>query len=152
MTILGKPSDKQLQKAVDAFWEALPPFWHSLRNYIRQITAEQFEITVEQFHILRHIRKGEKTVSDLALVKQISRSAISQSVDALVNKGLIARQQDSQDRRNVYLELTVEGGALLDTTYDQTRRWMEGAFSSLDDSDLNQLIEGLEALKKVRLA
>jgi DNA-binding MarR family transcriptional regulator len=147
-----KPSDKHLQKAVDVFWEALPLFWHSLRNYIRQITAEQFEITVEQFHILRHIRMGEKTVRDLALVKQISRPAISQSVDTLVNKGLIARQQDSQDRRNVYLELTVEGGVLLDTTYDRTRRWMEGAFSSLDEDDLNRLIEGLEALKKVRLA
>jgi DNA-binding MarR family transcriptional regulator len=149
MNISEKPSDKHLQKAVDVFWEALPPFWHSLRNYIRQITAEQFEITVEQFHILRHIRKGHGTVSDLALVKQISRPAISQSVESLVNKGMVDRRPDTRDRRNVHLVLTEDGNALLDAISGQTRAWMADAFASLDEEDLIRLIEGMEALKKV---
>jgi DNA-binding MarR family transcriptional regulator len=39
-------------------------------------------------------------------VKQINRSAISQTVDILVARGLICRQQDALDRRNIPLELT----------------------------------------------
>lgn len=150
MPISGNPKNNQLQKAVDAFWEALPPFWHSVRNFIRQIAAEQFDITVEQFHILRHIRKGHATVSELAQVKQISRPAISQSVDALVNKGLIERRPNPVDRRNVQLELTGEGDALLDTIFNQTRSWMAESFSALEKDDLNRLVQGLEVLKKVK--
>jgi DNA-binding MarR family transcriptional regulator len=145
-----KSSEKQLQKAVDSFWEALPPFWHSVRNFIRLLAAEQFEITVEQFHLLRHIRKGHATVSELAQVKQISRPAISQSVDALVNKGLLARRPDARDRRNVQLELTGEGDNLLDTIFNQTRAWMAESFSALDEDDLHRLVQGLEVLKKVK--
>ena len=89
------------QKAIDRFWETIPPVWNQVRNNLRSIAAEKFEISVEQFHILRHIRKGITSVSELADVKQISRPAISQAVDVLVEKGLISRQQDADDRRFV---------------------------------------------------
>jgi DNA-binding MarR family transcriptional regulator len=152
MNPLTRSSEITIQRAVDAFWEALPPFWNSVRGFIRQATAEQFDITVEQFHILRHIRRGQATVSELAQVKQISRPAISQSVEALVGKGLIERRPDTRDRRNVQLRLTGQGDALLDTVAGQTRQWMAEAFSALSEDDLERLSRGLEVLKKVRLA
>jgi DNA-binding MarR family transcriptional regulator len=149
MSEINTLSSNQPQKAVDAFWEALPPFWQSVSGFIRKISAEQFDITVEQFHILRHIRKGHGTVSELAQAKQISRPAISQSVEVLVNKGLVTRRQDSRDRRSTHLELTEKGNALLNAIFEQTRNWMAEAFSSLEEEDLDQLVRGLEVLKKV---
>ncbi len=74
---------------------------------------------MEQFHILRHIRRGLGSVSELAEVKQISRSAISQAVDLLVERGLICRLQNAQDRRNIPLELTEAGNSLLDTIWGE---------------------------------
>jgi DNA-binding MarR family transcriptional regulator len=59
----------------------------------------RFGITMEQFHILRHIRRGYRSVKDLAEKKQINRSAVSQAIDALVSKGLVTRIQESGDRR-----------------------------------------------------
>ena len=61
-----EPTTERLRQAVEAFWEHIPPLWQRIRAHIRQAAAEQFDLSVEQFHILRHIRRGQDTVSELA--------------------------------------------------------------------------------------
>ena len=56
-----------------------------------------------------------KIHEQLATAKNISRPAISQAVDVLVNKGLLTRMQSTKDRRYVDLALTDAGDNLLDT-------------------------------------
>lgn len=143
-------SKNLLRHAVEAFWETFPLFWHRVRAHIRQAAAEQFEITVEQFHILRHIRGGQCTVSDLAEAKNISRPATSQAVDMLVNKGLIVRAPDARDRRQIQLSLTDSGDALLDAIFEDTRQWMMQTLSPLSDEELQDLGQAMESLKKIQ--
>jgi DNA-binding MarR family transcriptional regulator len=135
------------QKAIDRFWESIPPVWNQVRNNLRSIATEKFEISVEQFHILRHIRKGITSVSELADVKQISRPAISQAVDALVEKGLISRQQGVDDRRYIKLQLTPAGDELLNKIFGENRAWMVERMSTLQDDELVQVIRAFETLK-----
>ena len=66
MEILEKTSEDLLQTAIDRFWETIPPVWNKIRGNVRCIVTENFEITVDQFHILRYIRKGRDSVSELA--------------------------------------------------------------------------------------
>lgn len=139
----------ELRQAVDAFWETFPPFWHRVRAHIRQIATEQYDISVEQFHVLRHIRRGDNSISDLAESKNISRPAMSQAVNALVNKGLIIRSPDAKDRRHIRLALTDSGNALLDAIFEDTRQWMMESLSSLSDSELQTLTQAMESLKKI---
>jgi len=148
----GPTRDETLRLTVDNFWETFPPFWHRIRAYIRQAATEQFDISVEQFHILRNIRRGECTVSDLASAKNISRAAISQGVNILVNRGLISRTTDPQDRRHIHLTLTDSGNALLDDVSIRTRRWMMGALSPLNDDEIESLNLAMEALKRLESA
>lgn len=139
----------KLRQAVDIFWETFPPFWNELRAYIRQVATEQFDLNVEQFQILRMIRKGLCSVSKIAAAKHISRPAISQAVDVLVNKGLVRRTQNLQDRRHVGLDLTPDGNALLDAILDRNRQKMEQMLSHLTDEELQTLINAMESLKKI---
>jgi len=141
-------SKEHLRQAVDIFWETFPPFWHSIRAHIRHTAAEQFEISVEQFHILRHIRRGHGSVSELAEAKNISRPAISQGVNALVNKGLIVRAPDPRDRRHVQLALTDSGDVLLDTIFKDTRQWMMQMLAPLSDEELQLLTQAMQSLRK----
>ena len=142
------PSKDMLRQAADAFWESFPPFWHRVRAHTREVAAEQFGMTFEQFQILRHVRKGCGSVSDLAEARNISRPAISQTVELLVQKGLIARSPDAQDRRHVQLDLTAQGNTLLDAIFEDTRRWMMGVLSALDGDELRALTATMETLKK----
>jgi DNA-binding MarR family transcriptional regulator len=140
-------SDEIIQQTIDGFWEAIPPVWNTVRSRVRSAATQEFDITVEQFHILRHIRKGAHSVSHLAEVGRISRPAISQAVDALVNKGLVSRTQSMDDRRYVQVELTLDGAALLNAIFDQARLWMKTRLSSLKADDLQTVMSGLTLLK-----
>ena len=139
--------DDQLYQTIDRFWESIPPVWNQIRGHLRSIAQEKFDISVEQFHVLRHIRRGICSVSDLATVKQISRSAISQSVDGLVEKGLISRRQHTDDRRFVTLELTPAGDDLLNAIFKENREWMIEKMSALDAEELEHMLLAFQSLK-----
>jgi DNA-binding MarR family transcriptional regulator len=149
MTTTASPPDELLERTLDYFWETVPPLWGLVRAHIRSVATEDFDISVEQFHILRYIRRGYWSVSELAEAKNISRPAISQGVDTLVNKGLITRSPHPQDRRFVQLGLTSAGNDLLDTVFQNTRTWMKTKLASFAADELKDIVRGMEALKKI---
>ena len=138
----------QLQ-AIDRFWETIPPLWGMIRTHIRAEATRKFDISVEQFHILRHVRGGIGSISELAAAKNISRPAISQGVEVLVKKGLLTRVQSSEDRRFVELTLTDAGNNLLDTVFHETREWMQERMSSLTTDELQAIANVMTVLKKM---
>jgi DNA-binding MarR family transcriptional regulator len=141
-------SEDSIPRLIDKFWETIPPTWRRVRNNTRSIASEHFGITVEQFHILRHVRKGCKLMSELADILQISRPAISQAVEALVSKGLLSRTQDTQDRRYMRLELTPAGNDLLNAIFQKNRTWMAEKFSNLTPQEINLLLQALDIVQK----
>ena len=143
-------SDHLRNQAIDRFWETIPPLWGMIRTHIRSEATKKFDISVEQFHILRHVRRGTGSISELATAKNISRPAISQAVEVLVKKGLLTRVQSTQDRRFVELALTDAGNKLLDTVFQETRGWMKERMSPLSLDELETIAKAMEALKKMR--
>ncbi len=137
----------KLQQTIECFWDTVPPVWGSVRGNARSIAPRDYQISLDQFHILRHIRKGICSASDLAEVLQVSRPAISQAVDALVEKDLVARQEDSRDRRYIRLELTESGNQLLNSVFRENRRWMADKMAALKPGELDTIIQALSILK-----
>ena len=143
-------SSRQLRdRAVDRFWETVPPLWNTVRSHIRVTATANFDITVEQFHILRFVRKGSESLSELAQAKNISRPAMSQAVEVLVKKGLLTRIQSTQDRRYVELALTEAGNHLLDTVFQDTREWMKERMQRLTSAEVETIAKAMEAMKKM---
>jgi DNA-binding MarR family transcriptional regulator len=142
-------SDHLRNQAIDRFWETIPPLWGMIRTHIRAEATKKFDISVEQFHILRHVRRGTGSISELATAKNISRPAISQAVEVLVKKGLLTRVQSTQDRRFVELTLTDAGNKLLDTVFQETRAWMRERMSPLSLDELETVAKAMGALKKM---
>lgn len=142
-------SDLLRDQAIDRFWETVPPLWNLVRSHIRATATGKFDITVEQFHVLRYVRRGSGSMSELATAKNISRPAISQAVDVLVKKGLLTRIQSTQDRRYVDLALTDEGNALLDTVFKENREWMKTRMSSMSADELETIAKAMVVMKKM---
>jgi MarR family transcriptional regulator, organic hydroperoxide resistance regulator len=142
------PTLEQLQnQAIDGFWETIPPLWSTIRSHIRAAALGKFDVTVEQFHVLRHVQRGIGSVSELAAVKNISRPAISQAVELLVNKGLLTRIQNTRDRRYVELTLTENGESMLDAIFDETSSWMKERMHALTSNELLTISKAMESLK-----
>ena len=148
MLVTDNTTERLIPAAIEAFWSTVPPVWNRVKGNVRAIAVEHYDISVEQFHILRHIRRGLTSGSELAEVKQISRSAVSQAVDILVARGLVCRLQNALDRRNIPLELTESGNALLDTIWEKNRAWMKSRMISLTEQDLNTLTCAMEILSR----
>jgi DNA-binding MarR family transcriptional regulator len=138
----------QIDELIEKFWESVPPAWHNTRAYIRHVAAEKFSMTTEQFQVLRRIRRGIDSVSALADANRTSRSSVSKAVDALVNKGLVSRLTDTDDRRLVHLTLTSEGQRLLKEVYDQAEAWLREKFQTLTPAELTLLLDAMQILQK----
>jgi len=139
---------EQIGPAIEKFWETIPPAWHATRATIRKVAAEKFNLTVEQFQVLRRIRRGSASVSALAQASQTSRSAVSKAVDALVRRGLVARSQDPDDRRNLPLALTDEGQRVLSAIYAEAEEWLAARFARLTADELSLSLQAMETLQK----
>lgn len=132
---------------VEKFWESVTPAWHQTRACIRQVAAERFQLTVEQFQVLRRIRRGSTSVSALAQANRTSRSSVSKAVDSLVQKGLVSRSHDPQDRRNIPLDLTPEGQRVLSAIFEQADNWLAAHFSRLPPAQRARLLQGMDLLQ-----
>lgn len=145
------PLDMTRQKMIDQFWDTVPPVWSLVRSKLHAAAMEKFEVTEDQWRILRHIHMGADSVSKLAQVKRITRSAISQSIDLLVEKGLVEREYSNRDRRFIRLSLTQAGNDLVSTIFQINRAWMLEKISTLSEEELAAVITGMQLLKQVLL-
>ena len=146
-----KGSEPALRESVDAILETLPQVWDRIRSNLRSAATEGFGITLEQFHVLRHIKRGYASVAELAEARQVSRSAVSQAVDALATKGLVTREEESGDRRCVRLDLTERARAAMDANYEANRLWMRETMASLPREELELLARAMGILKRTFL-
>ncbi len=137
-----------LQRTVDSVLTTLPPVWDRIRSNLRIAATTRFGITLEQFHVLRHIRQGYQSVGELAVKKQISRSAVSQAVNVLVAKGLVTRRHESDDRRCVLLELTPHASRVLDANYQENRSWMKTRMASMSREEMKSVHQAMEILNR----
>lgn len=81
-----------------------------VRLYHHRLSALSEEsLTMVQFFALKYLDAGERTVGDLAAGLMVSPSAISGTVDRLVDLGLAERRHDDRDRRQVWIRTTAEG-------------------------------------------
>ena len=133
---------------IEVFWESVPPAWRQTRSQIRRSAVEKFQMTEEQFQILRRIRNGCLSVSRLAEDSLTSRSAVSRAVEALVQRGLVTRGRNPQDRRNLPLALTEEGSRVMDGVYAETEKWLSTRFERLTSEETALLLQGMESLRK----
>lgn len=147
---MGKKSTKSNRKeSVDLFWEAIPPLWDLIRSQLDKNARDNFEITGGHFHVLRRIKRGDATISNLADARHISRPVVSRKVDSLVEKGLVSRRESPEDRRFTVLELTPQGDQILEVLRASNREWLEDKLGSLDNQELEIVIEAFALLKKI---
>jgi DNA-binding MarR family transcriptional regulator len=146
-----KKSGLSKKKAAELFWESIPPIWYLLRSYIDKISREKYEITGGHFYILRRIKDGDTSVSELADARHISRPVVSKKVDSLVEKGLVSRRESPEDRRFTVLELTPEGEEIMADLLASNRAQLRGLFESLNDQEIETIIQAFLILKKTTI-
>lgn len=104
------------------------------------------EVTPRMVAVLRHLAvSGPLTVGEQANHLGLSRAAMTELIDRLEDRGLVARMRDEEDRRRVFVWLTDDGRdhvAGLPDADDPLVR----AVAAMTAPDRNRLVTGMEAL------
>jgi len=104
--------------------------------------------TPQSWAVLHHLEiAGPLTVTEAAKHMARAQSVMSEIIDGLERKGLLARMRDLRDRRRTLVWLTDEGRAAMAAerqVLDAER--LERAFAKLGERTRNEILRGLHTL------
>src|SRR5713226_1438055 len=97
------------------------------------------------FFFVAHHQDGV-SVTDIAKFLNITKGAVSQYIDTLVEKNLVKREEDARDRRLQCIRLT----EFAESRFDQVKKAyyisLNKLFDALTDKEVEQLVSLLEKL------
>lgn len=104
-----------------------------------------YDCTYAQCHIIWETAQENKiSVNELATRLNISKSAVSRTVDDLVNKGYLARNPNPADRRYVDIELTAKGQHAFQEIALNSRRYFEAVLEMIPENKRETTLEGIQ--------
>jgi DNA-binding MarR family transcriptional regulator len=123
----------------EAFWAVA----RRLRD-ASQETLAPWDITPAQLRALRMLRRhGVMRLSELSDRLHIAPRSATEVVDALESRGLVQRRPDQGDRRATLVEVTGDGGGVLDAVRGTEAERVFGQLSPADRSHLSRILRKL---------
>ncbi len=107
------------------------------------------ELTREQLRIMFLLSfKGRSSPGEVAASFGVPRANVTSTIDRLVERGLISRQENPDDRRSHILSLTEEGKSQVERLREIGAAKVKGVLERMPDNALVSLQKGLDALVK----
>lgn len=125
---------------------------HPIMQFIRTEMRSQREpsLSVPQFRLLGFLsRHPGSSLSEVADHLGVTRATASSMTDRLVQRGLVDRAEDPEERRHVMLKLTATGQEQLEQMRQITRLKIAELLGGLTPEELSSLSIGLKILGQV---
>jgi len=121
-------------------------FMHrSMREFKRFM--DETDLSFSQISVLMRLFHGSNCgVSEIGGQLGVTNAAASQTVDRLVQLGLIERTEDPDDRRAKRLSLTEKGRVLIEKGIEARSKWIESLTDALTAEQQNMIISALTLL------
>ncbi len=104
-----------------------------------------YDCTYAQCHVIWETAQEKKiSVNELATRLNITKSAVSRTVDDLVNKGYLDRNPNPDDRRYVDIELTKKGQKVFLEIELNSRRYFEAVLEIIPENKRETTLEGIQ--------
>ena len=118
-----------------------------LFNEIMEL-EEQAIITEEykDMHIIEAVGLGGNKMSDIAAKLNITVGSLTTSMNSLVKKGYATRERSEQDRRVVFIHLTLKGRKAYHHHAEFHRKMTDAVLDVLDEKEALVLAKALDSL------
>jgi len=127
--------------------DVLPKGMRNIRNEMRQSANGQ--LTVAQFRVLVKLAKGPTSHKSVAEWLGITPATLTRMIDTLVERKLVQRQIDPDDRRQTILQVTGRGRKQYEHLQEKAQISLQERMESLNESEKNVLSQGLHVLSKL---
>ncbi len=119
-----------------------------LKKHLSEVFKKNgVNLTAEQYLVMDTLwNEGTLTQQAIAFIIQKDKNSVTQFIDNLEKKGLVARSVSKDDRRVNNIVVTKEGMALKDSTKQLAIETMEKALEGIPERDVLTFVD---VLKKV---
>lgn len=132
-------------KVIELFPQIIRGFKQYENNYLTR-----GEITLPQFWVLGYLeRNGKSKMNDLSRHLKISPPATTGLIDRLLAQGLVARKDDLNDRRIVWIDLTAKGRGIIKSINKQKTEALIKVFGRISPKDREHYLSILEQVVKI---
>jgi len=107
------------------------------------------ELAPHQVSALSQLKSGPLTPGELAEIERVSPPSMTRTVNCLVERGLVARDDHPSDGRSKLLELTDAGRAAMDRVARARDDWMLHQLEGLTRDEQKLLEEATRLLNRV---
>ncbi len=107
------------------------------------------DVAPHQFSVLARLEDAPRTPGELAEIERVAKPSMTRTVAALVERGLVSRQDDPTDGRQVILTLTKEGQRTLRTIRQKRDAWMITRVAHLSPEEQTILLHANAILSRV---
>ncbi|MBD2206733.1 MarR family transcriptional regulator [Calothrix sp. FACHB-1219] len=144
MAKLGKPTEECAARVM----ETVPLLMRFIRADMRSHNAES--LSIPQLRSLAFLNRNPgASLSEVAEHLGVTCATASTTIERLVQRNLVERNDHPQERRRIVLNLTEAGTMLLKQSQATTRAHIADILDSLTPEQVSNLEEGLTLLKNV---
>lgn len=138
----------EIKDIIDRYIATSHDVWKRGEYLVKEEIYEN--LTNDQLYLLRYIfQNGKCTTTELAEAFYVNKSAITAIISRLVEKKLVERSQDQDDRRIVYLTLTEDGRNLYLKMDAKVHKIVESFITQFDQQEISQFIKTYEKLANI---
>jgi DNA-binding MarR family transcriptional regulator len=129
----------------------------ALARLARQLERSSGDLNLAHYRVLAAVADGDERASRVAARLALGKPTVSAAVESLTKRGLLAREDDGEDRRAATLTLTLAGKAALAEVEGEMVTRLDEFFDRTPNPDavltaLAQLGEALDEVAGERLA
>ncbi len=107
------------------------------------------DVAPHQFSVLCRLEETPRTPGELADIERVAKPSMTRTVGALVERGLVRRQPDPTDGRQVILSITDDGRRSVRAIRRRRDAWMASRVVALTREDQDVLVRATAILAKV---
>jgi DNA-binding MarR family transcriptional regulator len=130
----------------DSVLEVTPLVMRVIRKEFRSQRGPGF--TVPEFRSLAFVNRSPgASLNEVADHLGLEPPTASKLVETLVQRGLVRREEDPDDRRRVRLNILPKGKVAIDKAYEHTRLFLVRRLAHLSDEERKTVLRSMELLK-----
>ena len=107
------------------------------------------DVAPHQFSVMCRLEEAPRTPGELAEIERVAKPSMTRTAGALVDRGLVLRQDDPLDGRSVILSLSEDGRRSVKAIRRRRDAWMASRVARLTPEEQDVLARATEILAKV---
>jgi len=147
---MTKKKETELEQYTQEMWDTIIRIIHGFRTSISGgEDAESAELTFPQIMLLMELqRSGTSSMGELSKRLRINQGVATRMVDRLLEKGMVDRERDTDDRRVVLVSPTKKGSGVARDIEKLNREKMVELFQSVSARERADLLALLKEIEK----